>query len=96
MRLSQLLKECGKNMDNLLTLPECAAYLRLHPMTIYRFIKAGKIPVINVGMGSVGRWRFKKEALDKWMDEKFNDNGHRPESYGCPNAQPESGTSDIA
>lgn len=42
-----------------------AAYLRVAPATVYRLAQQGKIPC-----GKVGRaWRFRKEAIDRWILE---------------------------
>ena len=45
---------------------EVAAYLRVSQATIYRLAQAGQMPC-----GKVGRaWRFRKEAIDRWISEK--------------------------
>jgi len=45
---------------------EIAEYLSLDVRTIYRLTKSGEIPARKVG----GRWRFKKDVLDKWLSVK--------------------------
>ena len=45
-----------------LTVREIAAYLRVHPTTVYRLIKKGALPAFRVGSD----WRFNIEAVDKW------------------------------
>lgn len=50
--------------EALMTLEEVAAYIQMHEMTIYRLVKAQKIPGFKVG----GRWRFRREALDSMFD----------------------------
>ncbi|HAS8262213.1 helix-turn-helix domain-containing protein [Vibrio parahaemolyticus] len=52
--------------DQILTLKEVAAYLKLAEKTAYRLVSEGKLPGFKVG----GSWRFKKEDLDKWIDEQ--------------------------
>ncbi|EGR0758336.1 DNA-binding protein [Vibrio parahaemolyticus] len=52
--------------DQILTLKEVAAYLKLAEKTAYRLASEGKLPGFKVG----GSWRFKKEDLDKWIDEQ--------------------------
>lgn len=47
----------------ILTPREAAQYLSVHVRTIYRLAKNGEIPGRKVG----GSWRFKKEALDRWL-----------------------------
>jgi excisionase family DNA binding protein len=45
-----------------LTVPELAEHLRVHPTTIYRLLRAGKIPAIRAG----NSWRFDRTAINKW------------------------------
>jgi excisionase family DNA binding protein len=45
--------------DELLTVDEMAAVLRVHPVTLRRFVAQGKVPVIRVG----GSLRFQKDAV---------------------------------
>lgn len=53
---------------HLMTLREVAKYLGLHYLTVYRLIQEGKIPAARLG----GRWRFKKEILDRWIENDMN------------------------
>lgn len=59
--------------DEILTLEEVAAYLRLKPQTIYTWAQERKIPGAKLG----NQWRFKKSIIDEWylqhLDEKFNE-----------------------
>jgi excisionase family DNA binding protein len=55
----------------LMTVDELAAYLRVHPTTIYRLAKRGRIPVFRVG----GGWRFSKESIDRWRREQRKNPG---------------------
>jgi excisionase family DNA binding protein len=48
--------------DDVLTLAEVAAYLRVCRSTIYRLLKAGKIPAFKIGSD----WRFNREHIDEW------------------------------
>jgi len=48
-------------MKEIMTPREAAEYLSVHVRTIYRLAKKGEIPGRKVG----GRWRFKKDVLDK-------------------------------
>jgi len=48
--------------DDILTLAEVAAYLRMSRSWIYRLARARKIPASKVG----GGWRFNRERIDKW------------------------------
>ncbi|WP_439146110.1 methylation-associated defense system helix-turn-helix domain-containing protein MAD1 [Vibrio sp.] len=50
--------------DQILTLKEVAAYLKLAEKTAYRLASEGKLPGFKVG----GSWRFKREDLEKWIE----------------------------
>lgn len=52
--------------DQILTLKEVAAYLRLAEKTAYRLASEGKLPGFKVG----GSWRFKQEDLAAWIDKQ--------------------------
>jgi len=45
-----------------MTLREVSAYLHVHPATIYRLLKKGKIPAFHMGSD----WRFNIEDIDRW------------------------------
>lgn len=48
------------------TVEEIAKALRLHPYTVRRLSREGRIPAFKFG----GQWRFKKEEIDKWIKTK--------------------------
>lgn len=50
--------------DTFLTTEEVLAYLHVNLRTVYRLIKAGKIPAVRVGR----QWRFRKRDIDAWLD----------------------------
>lgn len=52
--------------DQILTLKEVAAYLKLAEKTSYRLASEGKLPGFKVG----GSWRFKREDLEAWIDSQ--------------------------
>jgi len=52
--------------NEIMTAPEVAQYLRLDKATIYRLAQAGEIPAVKVGR----TWRFKKELIDKWLQDE--------------------------
>ncbi|HVN91417.1 MAG TPA: helix-turn-helix domain-containing protein [Candidatus Binataceae bacterium] len=54
------------NRSRLITVRELAAYLRVHPTTVYRLLRQEKIPSFRVGSD----WRFDREAIERWMSEK--------------------------
>lgn len=52
------------NLNNeLMTTDELAEYLRVDRITIYRYLKEGKIPALRIG----GRWRFRRSDIDEWL-----------------------------
>jgi excisionase family DNA binding protein len=52
--------------DEILTLDEVAAYLKVGKRTVYRLAAAGKIPAFKLG----GIWRFKRADLDRWIADQ--------------------------
>lgn len=54
--------------DAILTVKEVAKYLKLAEKTAYRLAADGKLPGFKVG----GSWRFKREDIEKWIDEQKN------------------------
>lgn len=52
--------------ESFLTTEEVLEYLNVNLRTVYRLIKAGKIPAIRVGR----QWRFRKRDLDMWLDSQ--------------------------
>ena len=47
-----------------LTTEEVLEYLQVNLRTVYRLIKAGKIPAVRVGR----QWRFRKRDIDAWLE----------------------------
>ncbi len=72
--------------ENFLTTEEVLDYLQVNLRTVYRLIKAGKIPAVRVGR----QWRFRKRDIDAWLEssrptsggilsaDERNDGGERP------------------
>jgi excisionase family DNA binding protein len=56
--------------DEILTLKEVAAYLKLAEKTAYKLAAEGKLPGFKVG----GSWRFKKEDVESWINDKKQEN----------------------
>ena len=50
--------------ETFLTTEEVLEYLQVNLRTVYRLIKAGKIPAVRVGR----QWRFRKRDIDGWLD----------------------------
>ena len=55
-------------VDQISTLKEVAAYLKLAEKTAYRLASEGKLPGFKVG----GSWRFKREDLEAWIKQQSN------------------------
>jgi len=56
-----------KTIDNsILTIDELAAYLKVAKSTLYKLCQEGKVPGQKVGR----HWRFRKETIDRWLDEQ--------------------------
>jgi len=66
--------------ETFLTTEEVLEYLHVNLRTVYRLIKAGKIPAVRVGR----QWRFRKRDIDAWLDNQ------RPKGAVRPAAPPPS------
>src|SRR6266540_1783609 len=73
--------------ETFLTTEEVLEYLQVNLRTVYRLIKAGKIPAVRVGR----QWRFRKRDIDAWLDSQRPRGGARP-APATP-ARPELGIS---
>ena len=56
------------HLDDLMTLAEVAAYLRLSKDTVYRMASGGKLPASKVG----SQWRFRRDDVDQWLETHRN------------------------
>jgi len=52
--------------EEILTLQELAAYIKIAEKTLYGYAQKGIIPGIKIG--SV--WRFRKSDIDAWLEER--------------------------
>jgi len=52
--------------ETFLTTDEVIDYLQVNLRTVYRLIKAGKLPAVRVGR----QWRFRKGDIDAWLDSQ--------------------------
>ncbi len=53
--------------DEILTVDEVAAYLKLAPKTVYKLVSNKQIPAFRVGKF----WRFKKTEIEKWIQDNL-------------------------
>src|SRR5512147_837887 len=69
--------------ETFLTTEEVLEYLQVNLRTVYRLIKAGKIPAVRVGR----QWRFRKRDIDAWLDSQ-RARGARPAQESAATAEP--------
>ena len=50
-----------------MTVKEVAIYLQVNDQTVYRMAQRGEIPAMKVRTA----WRFKREAIDRWLDSQL-------------------------
>jgi len=72
--------------DSFLTTEEVLEYLQVNLRTVYRLIKAGKIPAVRVGR----QWRFRKRDIDVWLETQRPRTG-RPGAGAPRSATPPAG-----
>ena len=58
-----------RNTD-ILTAKQVAEYLHIHPLTVQRYARDGKIPAFKIGTD----WRFHKKYIEKWIRQKLTGN----------------------
>jgi len=54
--------------NEIMTLEEVAAYLKLKPQTIYTWAQEKRIPAAKLGK----EWRFKRSIIDRWINQHFD------------------------
>ena len=57
----------GKQPDNVMTIDELAAYLKLSKSSLYQFARTGKVPGVKIGQ----QWRFHKGVIDTWIKDSI-------------------------
>jgi excisionase family DNA binding protein len=48
--------------EEIFTIKELSEHLRVHPTTIYRLLRQGRLPGFRVG----SNWRFNRTAIEQW------------------------------
>ena len=84
----------GVNFPNdeiFLTTEEVLEYLQVNLRTVYRLIKAGKIPAVRVGR----QWRFRKRDIDAWLDTQRPRGERLPQGAVADRPQPREGRSRV-
>ena len=56
-----------------LTPNELSKILKLHPFTVARLAREGKLPAFKVG----GSWRFRKDRFEQWIETRTNGDHRR-------------------
>jgi excisionase family DNA binding protein len=56
--------------SEILTAKQVADYLHIHPLTVHRYAREGKIPAFKIGTD----WRFHKKYIEKWIKQKTDSN----------------------
>src|SRR5687767_8240743 len=69
--------------ETFLTTEEVLEYLQINLRTVYRLIKAGKIPAVRVGR----QWRFRKRDIDAWLDSQGARRPVEPSGSDTPTAR---------
>jgi excisionase family DNA binding protein len=64
------------DMDEIMTLEEVAAYLKVTPRTIYRMLDESQIPAFKIR----GTWRFRKDEIEAMT--RNNHGGEVPQKGG--------------
>ncbi len=54
----------------ILTAKEVADYLNVHPLTVHRYAREGRIPAFKIGTD----WRFHKKYIEQWIRDKLDYN----------------------
>ncbi len=74
--------------DVFLTTGEVLEYLQVNLRTVYRLIKAGRLPAVRVGR----QWRFRKVDIDRWLASQQAGPAAVPEEEPLPSAPRPSAT----
>jgi len=55
--------------SDIMTTKDLAEYLKLHPLTVHRYAREGKIPAFKIGTD----WRFHRKYIEKWIKEMLDE-----------------------
>ena len=76
------------SQDEILTISDVASYLKVTEKTLYGLAQKGDLPGFKVG----GQWRFRRTAIDSWIDVKTNAVGIQPSETGADRPGSTAGT----
>lgn len=51
---------------SLLTVADVAEYIKVHPLTVRRYAREGKIPAFKIS----NEWHFYRKNIEKWLKVK--------------------------
>ena len=66
------------SQDDILTISDLASLLRVADKTVCSLVQRGDLPGFKVG----GQWRFRRTAIDSWIEAKTQSAGVRPANDG--------------
>jgi len=69
--------------ETFLTTEEVLKYLQVNLRTVYRLIKAGKIPAVRVGR----QWRFRRTDVDAWLESQRARSARTPSAGARPSTK---------
>lgn len=55
--------------DSVMTIDELSKYLKIPKSTLYKLAQEKRVPGQKVGR----HWRFRKDTIDRWLDERDGD-----------------------
>lgn len=64
----------------LLTTDQVSKILQIHPFTVLKYIKSGKLKAIKLGRV----WRIREEAVDKFLEDRSIALSYNPPNYSDP------------
>ncbi len=59
--------------DEILTVPEVAALLKVADKTVYTMVQRGELPAFKVR----GQWRLRRADLDAWIADQTHRSGRK-------------------
>lgn len=62
--------------ESFLTTNEVLRYLQVNLRTVYRLVKAGRLPAVRVGR----QWRFRRSDIDQWLEHQRLSPGSTPQA----------------
>ena len=72
MAASRKVHPMSEILGYVLTIVELSEYLKVPKSTLYKLVREGKVPCQKVGR----HWRFRKDAIDRWLESSHAGNLH--------------------